>query len=82
MGVFSKNREEWTMTDLACLRSSVTIIPFFDSLGMASLEYILNQTELTTMAVEGKNVQHLIDLKKNKCKHLINLLSFDLVTDD
>ena len=34
------------------------------------------------MAVEGKNVQHLIDLKKTKCNHLVNILSFDTVSEE
>lgn len=33
VGVYSKNREEWAVTDLALMRSDITIIPFFDSLG-------------------------------------------------
>jgi long-subunit acyl-CoA synthetase (AMP-forming) len=33
MGVYAKNREEWAITDLASMRNSVTIIPFFESLG-------------------------------------------------
>ena len=33
LGIFAKNREEWAVADLACMRSAVTIIPFFDSLG-------------------------------------------------
>lgn len=53
LGIFSKNREEWAITDLACVRSSVTIVPFFDSLGPAALAYVINQTELTTMCIEA-----------------------------
>lgn len=44
LGVISKNRVEWGITDLACLSSSVTIVPFFDSLGPDALAFILNQT--------------------------------------
>ena len=52
LGIFAKNREEWTVADLACMRNSVTIVPFFYSLGAEALTFVINQTELTTMCVE------------------------------
>lgn len=33
LGILSKNREEWAISDLACLRSATTIVPFYESLG-------------------------------------------------
>jgi long-chain acyl-CoA synthetase len=42
MGIFSKNREEWAIVDIACLSSSVTIVPFFDSLGPHALSFVIN----------------------------------------
>ena len=42
LGVYSRNREEWAITDLACMRTSVTIVPFFDSLGANALEFVIN----------------------------------------
>ena len=53
MGIFSKNREEWAIIDIACIRDSITIVPFFDSLGPDALSFVLNQTEVTTMCIEG-----------------------------
>ena len=37
LGIFAKNREEWAVADIACIRNSITIVPFFDSLGAAAL---------------------------------------------
>ena len=42
MGIFAKNREEWAVVDLACMRSAITIIPFFDSLGPQALSFVVN----------------------------------------
>lgn len=42
LGIFAKNREEWAVIDLACMRSAVTIVPFFDSLGPQALSFITN----------------------------------------
>lgn len=42
LGIYSKNREEWAMADLACIRSDVTIVPIFESLGSDALAFVLN----------------------------------------
>lgn len=42
MGIFGKNREEWVVINLACMRNSVTIVPFFDSLGQDALKFVIN----------------------------------------
>jgi long-subunit acyl-CoA synthetase (AMP-forming) len=42
LGIFGKNSEQWATIDLACLRSAITIIPFFDSLGQDALSFVIN----------------------------------------
>ena len=42
LGIFSKNREEWAISDLACMRSAITIVPFFESLGPDAIIFIMN----------------------------------------
>lgn len=59
-GIFSKNREEWAVADLACMRSSVTIVPFYDSLGMEALSLVINLTNLTTMSIERGSIPTLL----------------------
>lgn len=62
MGIFSKNREELAVVDLACMRSSVTIVPFFDSLGIDALSFVINQTELTSMCIENSSFDMLLKI--------------------
>jgi long-chain acyl-CoA synthetase len=81
MGVFSKNREEWAVVDLACMCSSVTIVPFFDSLGPQALEYIIKQTGLTTMVTEITGLDHLFKIKPN-VDSLKNLVVLDAIPED
>ena len=33
VGIFSKNREEWVVTDFACMISGITSVPLYDTLG-------------------------------------------------
>ena len=41
MGIYAKNREEWTITDLAALRQSGTVIAFYDNLGPSAVEFVI-----------------------------------------
>jgi long-chain acyl-CoA synthetase len=54
LGIISKNREEWAIANIACMRASITIIPFFESLGPDGISFILNQTELTSICFEKR----------------------------
>ena len=42
LGLYSKNREEWVTTDIACMLNGVTSVPLYDTLGKESMEYILD----------------------------------------
>ena len=70
MGIYAKNREEWAVIDLACIKDSITIVPFFDSLGPEALAFVVNQTEVTSMVVEANNFDALVKLKETSGKSL------------
>jgi len=63
LGIYSKNREEWVVGYLACHMTSITVITFYNTLGENVIEYILDQTKLTTLMLESKSLNKLIDLK-------------------
>lgn len=46
MGIYSKNREEWSTTHLASMSLSGTTVAFYDTLGPAAVEFVLSQTKL------------------------------------
>jgi long-chain acyl-CoA synthetase len=41
IGIFSKNRYEWVVADLACVLYGLTIVPLYDTLGIDNLTYCL-----------------------------------------
>ena len=83
LGIISKNREEWAITDLACLRSSVTIVPFYESLGADVIAFVLNQTELTTICCEAKSYDTIIKLKKDgKTQKLEAVICYDNLSEE
>lgn len=78
LGIYSKNREEWVIADYGSHKNSITVVTFYDSLGDYSVEFILNETLLTTILVEGKFCKKLFELKKqNKSGNLQNIIVLD-----
>lgn len=65
------------------MSSSITIVPFYDSLGAEATSFILNQTELQTLCIESKFLDMIVKIKKSKPSlALMNIVSFDKVTEE
>ena len=78
MGIYSRNREELSVVDLACLISAITIVPFYDTLGKDALSFVINQTLLQTMCIEKKNLDNLLSLSSDaKIPSLKNVVIFE-----
>ena len=75
MGIYSRTKEEWMIGSLACQLDSITIVTIYDTLGMNSMEFILKQTELTTILAESINLEMLLKLKEeNKLGNVKNII--------
>jgi len=70
------------MAELACIRSSITIIPIFENIGLEQTGFIINQTEVSTMCMEKGSIDKMVELKKTTTPSLQNLVCFDNVTDE
>ena len=44
LGIYSKNREEWIISELAGISQGVTTVPLYDTLGPESVEFVIKQT--------------------------------------
>ena len=74
-GIYSKNREEWIIADLACQKNSITVVTVYDTLGLGAVEFIFKQTLLTSLIMESKSLKNIIKLKKeNKLSNLVNIV--------
>lgn len=83
LGLYSKNREEWALCDFACVLTNIVSVPLYDTLGDSSVEFIVEQTEMETIACGEDKIKHLCRLKKEgKVPSLKNIISFDEVTED
>lgn len=82
LGIYSKNRPEWLYAYFGAVRDSITIVTVYDTLGDIALEYIFNQTKLTTVVAEAKVLKKLLNLaKEEKTCQIKNLIVLDKEDD-
>ena len=75
MGFYCRSREEWHIASFGCQMDSITIVTIYDTLGLQSLEFLLKQTELTTIFAESRNLETILKLKEeNKMVNVKNII--------
>jgi long-chain acyl-CoA synthetase len=80
VGIWAKNRWEWLVTHIANMYFTNTTIGFFDSMGVETVDYILEQTKLSTIFTTSDYIAKIIGLKKDgKAQHIKNIVDFDKV---
>ena len=83
VGIYSKNREEWVITDIACWTMSITNVPLYDTLGEPSICWIFEQTQINTVFLNSEGVPKLIAIaKKGKIPMLRTMVCFDKFTPE
>jgi long-chain acyl-CoA synthetase len=59
IGLFSKNRLEWAIADLACAASNMVSVPLYDTLGEEAVQHILVESEVRVLFSSGPGVGQL-----------------------
>ncbi|KAM9856847.1 long-chain-fatty-acid--CoA ligase 1a isoform 1-T2 [Aulostomus maculatus] len=49
IGIFSQNRPEWTISELACYTYSLVAVPLYDTLGTEAIGYIIDKASISTV---------------------------------
>ena len=49
IGIYSKNRPEWNITDMASVLYGFTTIPLYDTLGPESISFVLENSQITSI---------------------------------
>jgi len=66
------------ITLLSCLRVNTTVVGFFDAMGAEAVDFIIKQTELSTIFASGEYIKKLIDFRKaGHCKNVKIMVNFD-----
>ena len=83
MGIYSKNREEWAMTDIACIIANITTVALYETLGDKSIEFVVGQTEMPTIALGEDKLKHIWKLKSEEnLPSVKNIILFEDVTEE
>ena len=77
IGIYSRNREEWVITDIACWLMSITSVPLYDTLGEESICWTFEQTQLSTIFLSPEGIIKLLNIaKKGRIPTLKKLVVF------
>lgn len=80
VSIFSTNRTEWAITDLACQAYNICNTALYDTLGPDSTVYILQLLKSPVVVCSSNHVLPLINLKKaqpEELKTLLTIVSMD-----
>lgn len=71
------------IADIASMLYNFTTVTFYDSLGVESISYILEQTELITIILSSENLEKILNEKREgRTFQLRYLVLMDKVTED
>ncbi|XP_015245082.1 PREDICTED: long-chain-fatty-acid--CoA ligase 1-like [Cyprinodon variegatus] len=60
IGIFSQNRAEWTISELACYTYSLVSVPLYDTLGTEAISYIIEKASLSTVVCDVEDKANLV----------------------
>lgn len=78
ISIFSGNRKEWMITDLATRGLGIANTALYDTLGPESSQYILNLTKAPVLILSKDKILKILNLKRKfGLDNLIQLISMD-----
>ena len=75
VGIYAKNRAEWTICDMANAMYGYAMIPLYDTLGPESVSFVLGHSEIITCICSGQSMDVLV--KTNNLHKLRNIIALD-----
>lgn len=82
-GIWSKNRWEWPTILFANMKVKTTTVGFFDAMGCDAVEFIVNQTEMSTIFASDEYTKKILEFKdEGACTHIKNIINMDNDTTD
>lgn len=65
IGIWSTNRPEWTITDLACATQGLYDVALYETLGPEIVEYVINHAELEIIVCSSNYMAQLSNMKEH-----------------
>jgi long-chain acyl-CoA synthetase len=80
IGIFARNREEWTLLDMANCLYGFTMVPLYENLGNQGLTYVLANSDIKTCFCSKLALINLI--KTQNLHNLKTIISLDPLEED
>ncbi|XP_033479697.1 long-chain-fatty-acid--CoA ligase 1a isoform X1 [Epinephelus lanceolatus] len=81
IGIFSQNRPEWTISELACYTYSLVAVPLYDTLGTEAIGYIIDKAAISTVICDvpekARMILDCISGKGRTVKTIVLMGAFD-----
>uniref|UniRef100_A0A8C2X7U0 Long-chain-fatty-acid--CoA ligase n=1 Tax=Cyclopterus lumpus TaxID=8103 RepID=A0A8C2X7U0_CYCLU len=81
IGIFSQNRPEWSISELACYTYSMVGVPLYDTLGTEAIGYIIHRAAISTVICDvpekAKMILDCVDGKGRTVKTIVLMEPFD-----
>ncbi|XP_076003846.1 long-chain-fatty-acid--CoA ligase 1a isoform X2 [Genypterus blacodes] len=81
IGIFSQNRPEWTISELACHTYSLVVVPLYDTLGTEAIGYVIENASISTVICDvpekAQLILQCIDGKTRSVKRIALMEAFD-----
>lgn len=81
IAVLSKNRPEWIMLDLAVQKSGAVLTPFYPTIHINELEYVLNDAKVKYIFVNDENEFEKVTSLKSRVPSLSTIYTFEKVSN-
>ncbi|KAJ1674635.1 medium-chain fatty acid-CoA ligase faa2 [Spiromyces aspiralis] len=65
VGIYAINRPEWRITEFSCYARNLVTVALYDTLGISSVEYIINHAEIPIVVCSLDKVSRLLKLAPN-----------------
>ncbi|KAM9960759.1 hypothetical protein ACTFIW_009909 [Dictyostelium discoideum] len=72
IGIFSINRPEWVLSDMAAMNHSLVPVALYATLGANAIEYVVNHSEISVLLCEGKNVEKILSMPGTTIKTIVS----------
>jgi long-chain acyl-CoA synthetase len=83
MGLYSRNRPEWCLTNWAIMHFSGTVVTLYNTLGEESLCYAFEHTELSIVSCDDSSFKKLLGFRQaDKINTLKKVICFDAFSDE
>lgn len=83
IGIFSQNRPEWTITEIACYTYSLVSVPLYDTLGPKAISYIIDKASIATIVCDVVDkVEMVLECIKDRQHTVKTIVSMETPSDE